>query len=105
MKQQFEKLSDQLMQARNRMLANCDGGWVLTGDELEATIGRFADFARQAREIENQLSEADRIRRAGTDCRVLVNGRGAAVLAAFRGENSNVVAFPRRVPGNGGDAA
>lgn len=105
MRQQFEKLSEQLAQARSRLADHRHGGVVLSGEEVEEIVQNFGAFVRQAREIESQLSEADRIRRAGTDCRVLVNGRGAAVLAAFRGENTNVVAFPRRMPGSGGDAA
>ena len=104
MKQDFDTLSAQLTAARNRMAQHRHGGIVLSGDELEETIRSFTDFAAQARQIESQLSQTVRLRRAAVDCRVLVNGRGAAVLAAFRGETSNVVPFLPRSP-DGGDAA
>ena len=96
MTEDFEKLSDMLLQARNRLADARHGGMVLAGDHLEETISAFSQFARMARTMELQLSETSRLERAALDCRVLVNGRGAAVLAAFRGEESNVVPFIRR---------
>ncbi len=78
---------------------------VLTGDDLEETIQSFRRFAKLARSLETKLSESDRLQRTGFDCRVLVNGRGAAVLSAFRGEASNVVPLIRRSPNNTGDTA
>ena len=96
MTQEFEKLSDALKAARDRMADFRQGGIVLTGEELEETIHNFSRFAAQARSMEARLIESDRLQQAGISCRVLVNGRGAAVLSAFRGEKSNVVPFIRR---------
>lgn len=96
MTHEFEKLSDALQAARDRMADLRHGGIVLTGEDLEETIRNFSRFAALARSMEERLTESDRLQKAGISCRVLVNGRGAAVLSAFRGDKSNVVPFIRR---------
>ncbi|MGE6739753.1 hypothetical protein ACQKGC_05705 [Allorhizobium pseudoryzae] len=99
----LQKLSEQLQAAHDRLADQRHGGVILAGDDLEETIQSFRRFARLARSLETKLSESERLQRTGFDCRVLVNGRGAAVLSAFRGETSNVVPLIRRSTNDTGD--
>lgn len=96
MTHESEKLSDALKAARDRMADSRHGGIVLTGEELEETIRNFSHFVALARSMETRLADTTRLQQVTVTCRVLINGRGAAVLSAIRGGHSNVVPFIRR---------
>lgn len=103
MKNQLEYLSSHLETARRRLIDARHGGLVLTGDELEETIQHFGEFVRMAKALEAEISQREWNRRAQQDCVRLVNGPSAAVLAAMRNPDSNVVGFPNRPRGGHDD--
>lgn len=93
MSENVKTLSEQLLAVRNRMADSRHGGLVLTGEDLEETIGNFTRFARLARELEAELSRSSHFS--------LAVGQGAVVLNAMRPTGRNVVPFP----GPGGSTA
>lgn len=89
-------LSDQLKQARTRLADSRHGGLVLTGEELEQTIGAFNQFIAAALRMEQELDRLQWNSKAQADLRSLVNGQSAVVLDAMRSGDSKVVLFPNR---------
>lgn len=96
MNTQFDNLSDQLKQARNRLTEHRHGGLVLAGDELEATIAAFGEFVALAKQLETALDRSEWNRKATVDLSQLMNEQSAAVLDAMRSGDSKIVLFSAR---------